>query len=360
MKVAVYTIALNEEKHVERWYNSVKDADYILIADTGSTDKTVEIAKSLGINVVQAVIKPFRFDITRNVALASLPADIDWCISLDMDEVLTEGWKNTIKKLPKPKENESYIYRSTLTWNLTPDGLPGLQYGADRVHSRFGSTWRQPAHEIISTYGDYSEHRGWVEFGIYHQPDKDKSRSQYLDLLKMAVDEQPHSDRNAYYYARELYYYGKYEEATAEFKRHLSLPTAVWKPERASSMRHIGKMNPSEAVHWFELAAEESLGRREPFIDLAKHYYNELNWEKCYEASKNALAITEKLLDYMCEEDSWGFLPYDYAALSAHHLGLHDESVKLNAVAMTLNPSEDRLVTNHGFYLQALNDSLAS
>ena len=44
MKVAVYTIALNEEKHVERWYNSIKDADYILIAATGSTDKTVEVA----------------------------------------------------------------------------------------------------------------------------------------------------------------------------------------------------------------------------------------------------------------------------------------------------------------------------
>ena len=223
MKVAVYTIVLNEEKHVERWYNSVKDADYILIADTGSTDKTVEIAKSLGINVVQALIKPFRFDITRNVALASLPADIDWCISLDMDEVLTEGWKETIKRLPKPKENESYIYRSTLTWNFTPDGLPGLQYGADRVHSRFGNTWRQPAHEIISTYGDYSEHRGLVEFGIHHQPDRNKSRSQYLYLLKMAVDEQPHSDRNAYYYARELYYYGKYEEATDEFNGTVKL-----------------------------------------------------------------------------------------------------------------------------------------
>ena len=53
MKVAVYTIALNEEKFVETWYNSVKDeADYLLIADTGSTDKTIEKALALGINVV--------------------------------------------------------------------------------------------------------------------------------------------------------------------------------------------------------------------------------------------------------------------------------------------------------------------
>ena len=47
MKVAVYTIALNEEQFVERWYNSVKDeADYLLIADTGSTDNEKQRIKN--------------------------------------------------------------------------------------------------------------------------------------------------------------------------------------------------------------------------------------------------------------------------------------------------------------------------
>lgn len=355
MKIAVYTIALNEEKHVERWYNSVKDADYVLIADTGSIDKTVEIAESLGINVVKALIKPFRFDVTRNVALASLPADIDYCISLDMDEVLTPNWRNAFDDLPKLGPNNSFIGRPTLTWNFTPDGLPGLQYGADRVHSRWGVIWRQPAHEIIGTYGEYREKRSNMEFGIHHHPDSTKSRGQYLGLLKMAVDEQPYSDRNAYYYARELYYYGNYKEATEEFKRHLSLPTAVWTPERASSMRHIGKMNPSEAVQWFEAAANESPGRREPYVDLAKHYYNLQDWENCYKSSIKALEIEEKLLDYMCEEDAWGYLPWDFAALSAYHLGKYQEAVTLNEQAITLAPSETRLVENHAYYLKSLN-----
>ena len=51
MKIAVYTIALNEEKHVKRWFESAKDADLLLIADTGSTDKTRFNAKSLGVVV---------------------------------------------------------------------------------------------------------------------------------------------------------------------------------------------------------------------------------------------------------------------------------------------------------------------
>ena len=350
MKVAVYTIALNEEKHVERWYNSVKDADYILIADTGSTDKTVEIAKSLGINVVSVLLKPFRFDTSRNAALAALPADIDYCISLDMDEMLSSGWRADMDSLAEIPNNTSAIIRATLTWNVKEDGTPGLQYGADRIHSRWGVTWRQPAHETVSTYGDYHEVRGWVGFEIIHAADPTKSRSQYLGMLKIAVDEQPYSDRNAYYYARELFYYGKYEEATKEFKRHLGLPTASWAPERASSMRHIGKMNPEEAVEWFIKAAEESPGRREPFVDLASHYYATEDWENCYKYSKKALEITEKKLDYMCEEASWSSLPWDYAALSAYYTGRYEEALEYGTTALSLDPQNQRLIENIQYY----------
>ena len=42
-KICVYAICKNEEKFVERWYNSMKEADYIVVLDTGSTDKTIEL-----------------------------------------------------------------------------------------------------------------------------------------------------------------------------------------------------------------------------------------------------------------------------------------------------------------------------
>ena len=100
MKVAVYSIALNEEQFVERWYQSAKEADYLLIADTGSSDRTVKLAKSLGINVVEISIKPWRFDDARNAALAALPIDIDMCISLDMDEVIVPNWRELLEPAP--------------------------------------------------------------------------------------------------------------------------------------------------------------------------------------------------------------------------------------------------------------------
>jgi glycosyltransferase involved in cell wall biosynthesis len=355
VKVAVYTIALNEEKHVERWYNSVKDADYILIADTGSTDRTVEIAKSLGINAVNALIKPFRFDTSRNAALAALPADIDYCISLDMDEVLTEGWRADIETLVPLEENQSAVLRSTLTWNFREDGTPGLQYGADRIHSRWGVTWRQPAHEIISTYGDYEEKRGWVGFGIHHLADATKSRGQYMAMLKMAVQENPHSDRNAFYYARELYFYGLYSEAAKEFKRHLELPTAVWRPERAASLRYLAICEPINAETHLVKAVATDPSRREAKVALAQEFYKKNDWANCYKWATDALQIETKPLDYMCEEFAWNHTPYDLAALASYNLGKFDEAFKYGTKAVELAPEDERLVANLAWYSSALS-----
>ena len=77
MKIAIYTIALNEQDFVERWYKSAKEADYLLIADTGSTALTVKYAKNLGINVIEIGVKPWSFEDARNAALGSIPMDID-------------------------------------------------------------------------------------------------------------------------------------------------------------------------------------------------------------------------------------------------------------------------------------------
>jgi hypothetical protein len=55
------------------------------------------------------------------------------------------------------------------------------------------------------------------EFELDHWPDLSKSRSNYLPLLKLAVDEEPNDDRSAHYYGRELMFNGKYEEATCKY-----------------------------------------------------------------------------------------------------------------------------------------------
>ena len=57
-KVCVYAISKNEEKFVERWVNSMKEADEIYVLDTGSTDNTASKLKELGVKVTIKEIKP--------------------------------------------------------------------------------------------------------------------------------------------------------------------------------------------------------------------------------------------------------------------------------------------------------------
>ena len=81
MKIAVYTIAKNEEQFVKRWADSCKEADYRLILDTGSTDETTAIAWDIGVTTHHKEFTPWRFDHARNHALSLLPEDIDICIA---------------------------------------------------------------------------------------------------------------------------------------------------------------------------------------------------------------------------------------------------------------------------------------
>lgn len=101
MKIAVYAISKNEEMFVERFCKSAADADMILIADTGSTDDTVKLAKKHGATVQDICISPWRFDKARDAALALIPRDYDVCISLDLDEVLEPGWREEIERVWK-------------------------------------------------------------------------------------------------------------------------------------------------------------------------------------------------------------------------------------------------------------------
>lgn len=349
MKVAVYTIALNEVQFVERWAESAKDADFLLIADTGSTDGTVEKAKELGVNVVDIRIKPWRFDLARNASMAAIPADIDYCIALDMDEILLPGWREELEKaLALGATRPRYTY--TWSWKDEAETIPSLQYGGDKIHARAGYRWTHPVHEVMRGYGGLKEIQTWVGLEIHHHPDKTKPRSQYLPLLAMAVEEDPDDDRNAFYYARELFFYNQKEQAAAEFKRHLSLPRATWAPERAASMRYLAKIEHDKAVEWLEKAINQSPGRREPLVELAMHHYGHGNWQPCYDNATEALKVKEKPLDYLCEDFAWGALPWDLASIAAFRLGKVSEAIEYGEKASELDPENQRLKNNLIYY----------
>ena len=133
MKIAVYSIALNEAKFAERWADCAAEADYRVVADTGSTDDTVALLRGKGVDVQTISIRPWRFDRAREANLALVPADADVAICLDLDEVLLPGWRASLEKAWVP---DTTRLRHPFVWNWTPDGKPLNTLYGHRIHAR--------------------------------------------------------------------------------------------------------------------------------------------------------------------------------------------------------------------------------
>ena len=345
MKIAVYAISKNEEKFVKSFCESAKDADYILIADTGSTDNTVEEAKKYGATVVSINVMPWRFDKARDAALHLLPRDIDICVSLDLDEVLEPGWKEEIERVWTP---ETTRLRYKFDWSS------GIVFYSEKIHSRDGYHWHHPCHEYIRP-----DHRTKEVFAttdkllVSHHPDPTKSRGHYLELLEMSVKEDPTCPRNAFYYARELTFYHEWQKAIDFINAYLAMPTASWLNERSYAMRLLGKCHDElgqDGLSWYRKAVAEDPTVREPWCDLALACSNRQLWEESYGAAKSALRITEKELVYTVDQSNWEAKPHDLAAIAAYHLGLKEEALKQGKLALEFEPTNERLIKNLEFY----------
>lgn len=110
--ISVAIITLNEEANLARTLASVAFADQIVVVDSGSTDRTVEIAQSFHAIVVH---QPWLgFAAQKNAAIALCTGD--WVLSLDADEELSPDLQTQIRAyIPtNPRVDAYYLKRRNL------------------------------------------------------------------------------------------------------------------------------------------------------------------------------------------------------------------------------------------------------
>ena len=351
MKICVYAISKNEEMFVERFCNSAKDADLILIADTGSTDRTTSLAEHCGAQVHEICITPWRFDDARNAALALIPPDIDVCVSLDLDEELQPGWREEIERV---------WTEGTTRLRYGFDWGAGIVFKYEKIHARRGYRWTHPCHEYPIPYMIEERYADTDMLMVIHKPDNTKSRGQYLPLLEMSVKEDPYDPRNAFYYARELSFHRQWREAVRECERYLALPGANWPNERCYAYRVMSRCYSElgdwdNAIRCARLGVIEAPYTREPWCEIAKLAYQRHQWAECYGAAMSALAIKNKELVYTVDPEVWGALPHDYASISAWNLGLKEVAIIHAENALLKEPENERLRSNLEFMKNAID-----
>ena len=350
LKIVVYAIAKNEAQFVRRWMESMSEADEIVVLDTGSTDETPELLRALGAKVTEETITPWRFDTARNRSLELVDEDADICVCTDLDEVFHPGWRALLEKAWRPGYSQA-VYR--YTWNFRPDGSEGVVFWYEKIHARHGFCWTHPVHEILTWVGKGKPGPRVTVEGIQldHLADPNKSRAQYLGLLELSVKEAPDDDRNVHYLGREYFFYRRWDDCIRTLKRHLSMPSATWKDERAASMRYIAKCyihkgQKNVAEGWFYRAIAEAPHLREPWLDLAMMLYEDKRWEGVVYFTGRALEIRERPRTYMTDAEAWGSLPYDLRAIGLYETGRIAEALEAAKEAYNLEPSNNRLLEN--------------
>lgn len=348
MKIVVYAISKNEEKFVDRWFQSMKEADEIYVLDTGSIDNTVSLLKERGVLVTSKVIHPWRFDVARNESLKLVPVDTDICVCTDLDEVFVPGWR---KNLEKEIENGISRYSYLYNWKLDSNNNPLIQFYSNKIHTRKDYQWTHPVHEVLSYLGDKEKIKRIDSITLNHYPDTSKSRSSYLPLLELSVKEDPLDDRNMHYLGREYMYYGYYDKAIHTLKKHLNLKKAIWKDERCASMRFIArcyaqKKDFKNANKWANKAILESPYLRDAYMEKALIAYEEKNWDIVIQNSLNALSKEEISKTYINESFCRNLFIYDLLSIAFFEKGLYDFSYFSIKEALKISPNENRLLKN--------------
>lgn len=348
-KVCVYAICKNEERFVDRWMDSMSEADLIVVTDTGSDDHTAERLRERGAVVFIDKINPWRFDTARNISLSHVPDDTDICVCTDLDEVFERGWRESLEKAWSADTAQG---RYQYNWSLKSDGAPDITMVYFKIHSRLGFEWKCPVHEYLAHTGERPLKSAYIDgLVLNHYPDSSKSRGSYLPLLELAAAEDPLSDRAAYYLGREYMYRGEWEKCIAALERHLSLPTAFWAEERCASMRWIAKSyrglgNIGEAYCWYYRAIAEAPDMRDPYIEFAEMGYELGDWPLVFYLTAQALKIREKSFGYVNMGYCWDHTPDDLAAISCYQLEMYESSLSHAKSALQFNPDDERLINN--------------
>jgi len=238
MKLSVCMIVKNEEVMLDGALESVKDADEIIVCDTGSTDKTIAIAKQYTDKIYTDFTWCDDFSAARNHANSK--ATGDWILVIDADERVAEGSMTLVRKAIEQADraidcrvvavNSSQVFYNIRIYRNCPEVF-----------------WVKPIHNHLSVAAD-SRCEAMVSFGYSpaHLDDPDRA----LRILSSFIEANPECGRERYYLAREYFYRKDYPTCVRLLEEYVLMSTHV--AERADAYLMLARCK------WYLRKGEEA------------------------------------------------------------------------------------------------------
>ena len=356
ISISLCMIVKDEGKTLYRCLNSVKSfIDEIIIVDTGSKDKTKEIASKFN-----AKIYDFKwinnFAAARNFAFSK--ATSDYIMWLDGDDYIND---EDIRKIKLLLENmdDSYDYISAeyiLARNEKGNITTSLR--RNRIVKRScGFSWIGNVHEYLEVYGNGLE----GDFAIEHGKIKEYTDRNLQIFGTMEKENKKFTPRDMYYYANELFDNGYYKESIREYRKFINTNQGWIEDVKGAYLKIINALNIIDRKDKIVDMAFESFKLDNPTAEIAcslGNYYLEKNNFK-QAAFWYRVALDSRPDNYnmaIANSDYYTWIPSLQLCVCYYNLGNKECSYFFNELAASFNGDSEKILYNRELFQKEFKD----
>lgn len=349
--VSLCMIVKNEEETLPRCLGSVRDlVDEIVIVDTGSTDGTVEAARRFTDRVF---FFPWRDDFSAARNFSFDQAAGDFCMWLDADDVLEEKDRVRFREMRAALTTETDVVMMPYHTSFSADGKPAFTYWRERLIRRdAGFRWKGAVHEAIAPRGRIL----YCGAAVSHRKTRPGDADRNLRIYEaQRARGEAFSPRDTFYYARELMFHGRDEEAAAAFRSFLD-GGGGWVENELQACRDLAacemRLDRTEAsFKALTRALRYGPPRPELCCDLGRFFFDRKDFVTAAYWYEQALSARPSgVTGGFTEPDASGFLPCIQLCVCYYALGDAARSKEMNDRAAAFRPEHPAVRYNARFF----------
>ena len=357
MKISLCMIVKNEEAVLKRCLDSIEDiVDEIVIVDTGSIDRTKEIAEQY-----TAKVYDFKwiddFSAARNFAFSK--GTQEYLMWLDADDVVSEGARAELQKLKSHGALPYDVIMMKYDVGFDEHQNVTLSYYRERLFRKsMNFKWVEPVHEVIPPRGNIH----YLEASIIHRNEGKKSndrRNLRIYENELAKNKEL-SPRGTYYYARELYYNQFYEKAIRYFNKFLNTKRG-WVEDCIQACKLLSSCYSQTGDKENQLqillkSFEYDNPRADICCEIGNVFFDSANYKSAifwYELAANQKPSAQS--HGFVYHDYYGYIPCIQLCLCYYQLGDLEKAIAYNERAGVYKPESAAFLYNKNFFNSSLS-----
>lgn len=352
VSISLCMIVRNEEKVLKRCLSGVqKFADEIIIVDTGSVDRTREIAR-LFTDRVYDLIWEDDFSAARNFAFSKGTGD--YLFWLDADDVIPEKEQEKLRKLKERlAEDKPDVVMMKYAVGFDDNDRPSFFFYRERLIRRCAqAVWNGRIHEAVTPFGKILKEDITIEHRKIGRGDPDRNLRIFEEMIR---EQGVLAPREQYYYGKELYYHGRYHEAASVFSDYLEKPDG-WREDRVDACRHgaycMIRMGKREQALEFLLAGlREGMPKPELCCDLGGWFLSERRYRDAVFWYRQAIWTGKRSgEDGFVMPEYRGYIPYIQMCVCYDRMGDWRAARRFNELAERCWPGTRECRENREYF----------